>query len=132
MSITLVLAIGQDSTLFEAQRRVLQSAGYLVTSAWSMKAAIEEFQEGDFDLVVLSHSLPMESRSRLIRLIRASGSRVPVVCTKDSAGDFGGFADTSTEDGPLELMSEIGKVLANQARPPKAESNVVSRRLARA
>ena len=116
MPITLVLAIGLDSTLFEAQRRVLQSAGYLVTSAWSMKAAIDDFQEGDFDLVVLSHSLPMASRERLLSLIRASGSRVPVVCTKDSAGDFGGFADAAIANEPHELMREIGMVLANQAR----------------
>jgi len=132
MPITLVLAIGSDSTLFEAQRRILQSAGYLVTSAWSMKAAIDDFQEGDFDLVVLSHSLPMASRERLLSLIRASGSRVPVVCTTDSSADFDSFPNAAVANEPHELMREIGMVLANQARPPRAECNVVSRRLMRA
>jgi CheY-like chemotaxis protein len=132
MPITLVLAIGLDSTLFEAQRRTLQSAGYLLTSAWSMKAAIEDFQEGDFDLVVLSHSLPMESIERLTSLIRASGSRVPVVCTTDSSGDFNAFADATVVYEPQELMREIGKVMAKEARDPWAGSKIASRRLARA
>lgn len=132
MPITLVLAIGLDSTLFEAQRRALQSAGYLVTTAWSMKAAIDDFQEGDYDLVVLSHSLPIKSRERLLSLIRASGSRVPVVCTTDLSGDFGGFADATIANESQHLMREIGKVLANQARPPRAEGNIASPRLMRA
>ena len=132
MPITHVLAIGLDSTLFEAQRRVLQSAGYLVTSAWSMKAAIDDFHEGDFDLVVLSHSLPMESREKLTSLIRASGSRVPVVCTTDSSADFDSFADATGGDERHELMREIGKVLAKEAREVRSGSKVVSGRLARA
>jgi hypothetical protein len=97
-----------------------------------MKAAIDDFQEGDFDLVVLSHSLPMASRERLLSLIRASGSRVPVVCTTDSFGDFDSFADATVGKEPHELMREIGKVLTNQVRGPGAASNVAPRRLARA
>ena len=132
MSITVVLAIGLDSPLFDAQRRVLQSAGYLVTSAWSVKTAIDDFTAGDFDLILLSHSLPIEGRERLTSLIRASGSRVPVVCTTNSSGDCDTFADATIRNEPHELMREIEKILAKQARKPWAGSNVASRRLARA
>jgi DNA-binding NarL/FixJ family response regulator len=97
-----------------------------------MQAAIDDFQEGDFDLVVLSHSLPMESRERFTSLIRASGSRVPVVCTTDSSGECDAFADATIRNEPHELMRDIGKLLAKQARKSWAGTSVVSKRLARA
>ena len=58
MPLTVLLAVGLDSSLLESQRSVWQSAGYHVTSADSIREGIAQFHKGDFDLVLLSHSIP--------------------------------------------------------------------------
>ena len=57
MPLTVVLAVGVDSYLFGPQRAIWQSAGLFVTSAGSMREAIDQFRFGDFDLVLLGHSI---------------------------------------------------------------------------
>ena len=85
MSQTLVLSIGFDLALLDIRNQVLQSAGYIVVSAMSAEEAIHLFRDGDFDLVILCHSLPREHCERLTHFIRNSGSRIPVACV---SGEF--------------------------------------------
>lgn len=112
MPLTVLLAVGLDSSLLQRQRPVWQSAGYYVTSAGSIREGIAQFHEGDFDLVLLSHSIPAESRERLAFLIRASGSRIPVVCVTDSSNGCDSFADATIQDGPDNLLQGIEDLLA--------------------
>ena len=79
MPLTLVLAVGADSSLMATQRPAWRSAGYFVTPAGSIREAITHLRNGDFDLVLLFHSIPTESRERLAFLIRSRGMRVPIV-----------------------------------------------------
>ena len=79
MSLKVVLAIGVNSSLLEIQSSDWKSSGYIVTFAWSIKDAIAHFTYGDFDLILLGRFLPAESREKLTFLIRASGSRIPVI-----------------------------------------------------
>ena len=62
MSLTIVLSIGFDPSLLETRSLVLQSAGYMVESASSLKEAVNRFQSGDFDLVLLCRSVPRKDR----------------------------------------------------------------------
>jgi DNA-binding response OmpR family regulator len=116
MSITVVLAIGMDSWVLEAQRKAWQSAGYFVTSAGSIRDAIDDFQSGDFDLVLMSHSIPTEKRERLTSMIRATGSRVPVVCVTNSPSDWESFAGATVKSEPSDLLQRIGELLAAGSR----------------
>ncbi len=89
---TLVLSVGLDPQLLGTRDLILQSAGYIVVSTYSMREAVDRFRQGDFDLVLLCQSIPAKERERLTRWIRASGSRIPVVsvsgnlCPGDVAG----------------------------------------------
>ncbi len=114
MPLRVLLAVGLDSSLLQSRRSVWQSAGYYVTSAGSIREGIAQFHEGDFDLVLLSHSIPAESRERLAFLIRASGSRIPVVCVSDSSGGCDSFADATIRDGPDNLLEGIEDLLAKR------------------
>jgi DNA-binding NtrC family response regulator len=113
--VTVLLAVGLDSSLLESQRSVWQSAGYHVTSADSIREGIAQFHKGDFDLVLLSHSIPAESRERLTFLIRASGSRIPVICVSDSSSSCDSFADATIRVGPDNLLQGIENLLAKRA-----------------
>jgi CheY-like chemotaxis protein len=114
---TVLLAVGLDSSLLATQKIAWQSAGYFVTTTTSIREALLQVNQGDFDIVLLGHSISAESRERLTFLIRASGSHIPVVCVVNSAGDSDKFADAIIPNEPDHLMHEIGKLLAHRAKP---------------
>jgi hypothetical protein len=62
----------------------------------------------------LSHSIPAESRERLTFLIRASGSRIPVICVSDSSSGCDSFADATVQGGPDNLLQGIENLLAKR------------------
>lgn len=115
MPITVVLAIGFDPWLFQIERTVSQSAGYFVTPANSVSEGIERFESGDFDLVLLGPSIPAESRDQLTHMIRASGSRIPVVCMNDATSHGDDFGHAAIKNEPHTLLQNIRERLAMQA-----------------
>lgn len=79
MSLTIVLAIGADSWLFESQRSLWQSAGYFVTTVGATDHSIDLFACSDFDVVLLGASLSDEITNSITHSIRALGSRIPLI-----------------------------------------------------
>jgi len=124
MPLRILLAVGLDPMFLESQRSVWHSAGYYVTVAGTIREGIAQFHEGDFDLVLLSHSLPAESRERLAFLIRASGSRVPVVSVSNSSSSCDSFADatlnSTLQHEPGHLLLQIESLLAKHGEMPMA------------
>jgi CheY-like chemotaxis protein len=118
MPLTIVLSVGFDLSLLRARGLVLESAGYLVKSASTLKGAADQFQSGDFDLVLLCHSVPRRDRDRLTSLIRASGSRTPIVSIAGSLGECDTFATATLEDGPNNFLAGIRDVLAKAEKAP--------------
>jgi CheY-like chemotaxis protein len=121
MQIAVVLVVGFDSSLMRTRSLVLQSAGYIVESASSLKEAVDRFRVGDFDLVLLCHSIPMKDRDHLTCLIRATGSLTPVVSiTRNSItrnhGECAEFVNATLEDGPNKFLASIGEELGRAAR----------------
>jgi hypothetical protein len=100
------------------QDSVWRSAGYFFIPADSIKEAISHFKAGDFDLVLLGHSISAEARERLTFLIRATGSHVPVACIAGSSGHHDSFADATFEQKTSELLTGMGELLKDKARMP--------------
>ncbi len=115
MSFTVILALGLDS-LVAGQRSVWQSAGYFVTPIKSINEAIAHLREGDFDLVLLGNSIPIDSRERFTFLIRASGSRTPVVSVTDSSTECDSFADATITNDPASLLRSIRELMGERTR----------------
>lgn len=114
--LTHILAVSPDPELQDSRCSILSSAGYLVDQAISIDKAIGGFQAGDFDIVLLCHSIAIQDRDRLACLIRASGSIVPVVYVTAAAGQVAGrasdtLADASVESAPDRLLSGIRQAL---------------------
>ncbi len=117
MALTLVLSIGLDAELLSTRNFVLQSAGYIVVSAYSMKEAVDRFRGGDFDLVLLCHSIPTKERNDLICWIRAFGSRIPLVFVSGRPCQRDDYADATVESDPNCILVGISEVLINAATP---------------
>ena len=117
MSQTLVLSVGSDPIVLDTRDLVLKSAGYIVVSAMSISEAVHLFQDGDFDLVILCHSLPIRESERLTRLIRASGSRTPIVSISGGAfAERNGFVDVTLDRDPASLLRGLEDLLSRRAQ----------------
>ena len=109
---SLSFAVGQDYMVFNTRAAILRSAGYVVESAYSAKQALDQFLLGDFDLVILCHSVPLEERQSLIRLIRAYGSAVPVLHVAPLAMWYmHNLVDGTVESSPDEFLRGVQKIL---------------------
>jgi hypothetical protein len=124
MPITVVLGVGLDSRLLATHTSVWRSAGYFVESADSIGEAIDLFNGGDFDLVVLGDSISIDSRERLTRLIRASGSQTPVVFIGNPSRDSDWFADSTLKSESNSLLKGLRGLLAEKAKMPGAPTTL--------
>ena len=115
MSLTLLFSVGLDPSSLNDRNLVLESAGYSVVSAFSLKEAVSCFHDGDFDLVLLCQSVPKKERDRLISWIRASGSRIPIITVSGNLSEQDGFATETIENDPISLLTGISEVLMNIA-----------------
>ena len=107
MPLTNILAVGVDSSLLASQRPFWESAGYYVAFAESIREAIVQFRDSNFDVLLLGDSISIEDREQLTFLIRASGSRIPVVCMTESSRSHDGFADaTICDQGDMVQVTE--------------------------
>jgi hypothetical protein len=116
MPITVVLAVGLDPWLLATQTRVWRAAGYFVVSADSIGEAVDLFNDGDFDLVVLGDSVSIENRETITSLIRASGSRTPVVPIGNTLSNADSFADSTTKDDSNSLVKGLRELLVEGAK----------------
>ena len=114
MPFALILSVGCDPKLLDSRRLLLQSAGYAVVSTHSAKEAVDCFLAGDFDLVLLCHSLPETERDGIACLIRASGSFTPVVAVATYDGQQDVFASATLDSEPGQLLAGIRDALSRQ------------------
>jgi hypothetical protein len=101
-----------------------KSAGYVVISTASIREAIVHFIDGDFDLVLLGNGIPPESRERLTFLIRASGSRIPVLCIANSSCDTDSFADATVRNEPIDILRGIEEIMSSRRNTPSERSEM--------
>ncbi len=114
MRIVFILAVGVDRYLLESQREDWKSAGYFVISTASFNGAIDHFQAGDFELVLLGRSMPAEARERLASLIRATDAHVPVACIAGLPGYHDSFADAIFEPASTDLLTGMRELLGRK------------------
>src|SRR5438270_4503175 len=107
---TVVLMVGQDRVLTETRSQVLRTAGYIVVPAFTPRQAIDEFVQGDFDLVLLCHSIPEDTRERLVDVLRKHTSRTPIISVASFEGQFDGFADATIANDPNLLVASLRKI----------------------
>jgi DNA-binding response OmpR family regulator len=105
------LAVGRDPLLLETRAQVLRSAGYTVVSALSIEQAFQHFVSGDFDIVILCHSIPVQDRERLTSAVHSRSPNTPVVVVAARFSAMDRFADAMVENDPAVLLQEIPKLL---------------------
>jgi DNA-binding response OmpR family regulator len=113
----LVLSVGSDPRVLETRELLLRSAGYSVVTAISIKEAVFLFKDGNFDAIILCHTIPTRDCERLTGSIRATGSRIPIVCVAGAPGDeHNCFADATLDKNPAVFLQEIEGILRKRGQ----------------
>jgi DNA-binding response OmpR family regulator len=98
ISHTRILVVDDDDMLRGLHEAVLNRAGYGTDSASNGEEALVMLATGDFDLVLTDCNMPLLDGVGLVRTLRASGSRIPVMILSGSLDARGGLpADVSIE-----------------------------------
>jgi len=79
MSLGKVLCIDDDELGLLVRKMTLEAAGFKVTTASSGKQGLELLSGGDFDLVVLDHSMPEMNGGEVAEQIRFRCPELPIV-----------------------------------------------------
>lgn len=111
MPLTVVLNVGKDFRLLEARSLILRAAGYVVKTAVCVREAVEQFQAGDFDIVILCHSLTAEDIAYLARCIGNSNPRVPIITITDVTGKCGYSLEAELDRDVSDLLWGLGELL---------------------
>jgi hypothetical protein len=61
---------------------------------------------GDFDLVLLCHSIPAGDKERVAGLIREDKSRIPIVSVASFDGQYDPFAEATIKNDPQAMIAE--------------------------
>jgi len=109
------LSVGRDLRLLPLRNQILRSAGYAVHSQTDSRYAVRMFIDGDFDLVVLCHSIPVKERNAIIAAIKAEKPTTLVIVIK-AYEDDPGIADGSVHslDGAKALLECIEELLSRR------------------
>jgi CheY-like chemotaxis protein len=123
MSLRAILSVGEDRILLETRHIFLRAAGYIVVSTRSLKEAIEYSLGGDFDVVILCHSIASKNRDCLTCWIRASGAPTPVVSISAERDQRGDLTDGNLEHELKKLFSSVEYVSREAARTSSRTTN---------
>lgn len=111
--VSLILIVGHDAVLLNTRAMLLESAGYIVESAYSVEEAVRRFRAGDFDLVVACHSIPDEEREGLVEMIRDGGAATPVIFVSiNPCPDR--YADLNIGNHPSVLLNAAQELLSQR------------------
>lgn len=108
MALVHILAVGWDPTVLSSRCSVLRYAGYIVRSAASIDETIEGLSETDFELVLLCHSIPVQDRDRLIKVIRSAHPQIPIYLVSSAPSDSeAGLVDGILSSRPEHLLKAL-------------------------
>jgi CheY-like chemotaxis protein len=105
------LAVGRDPLLLDTRSQVLRSDGYTVVTALSSEQALQQFKSGDFDLVILCHSIPISERERLADAMHRHSPNTPVVLVSRTPAQQATGGDASVASDPEQLLRDIPAIL---------------------
>ena len=113
---TVVLSAGHDHTLLAIRNMVLARSGYQVVSAATPAEFIDRFFGGDFDLVILCHTIPEDERHRMADIVHKQSPSTPVVVLSDGLTSHHTYATATVAADVRDLLNALPSLLA-MARP---------------
>jgi len=106
-----ILSAGRDSDLLKKRNTALAAMGYKIASAFDPGEIVDKLLNGDFDLVLLCHSMPDDDRHRLAHIISRYSPSTPVVLISDDVSGSDEFCRTALKCRPDRILDVVAHSL---------------------
>jgi CheY-like chemotaxis protein len=109
-----ILSISYDERLLLTRELMLEKQGYNVSSALGLGAAIKLCRVGDYDLVILGHSIPHDDKEQIVKTLRRA-CHAPVLALLRLGERHMRTAEYNHElQSPEQFLDVVGKTLAGR------------------
>ena len=109
-----ILSISYDGTLLKTRHDMLHQRGYVVTSAEGFTEAMEQCHAGEFDLVVIGHSIPHNDKEALFSAVQESCAAPVIALSRGSEPQLKGAADTVDPMDPKCFLKAVEKIASSK------------------
>jgi|SRR4051812_8469817 DNA-binding NtrC family response regulator len=115
-----ILSISYDSSLLFTRQAMLELAGYEVISAEGFADAIERCP-GDFDLVIVGHSIPQKDKRAIVAALHEHGCDAPLLSLlRPGENKLPEAAHAVDPHRPDDLLNAVQWILARRAVAKRA------------
>src|SRR5438270_7897084 len=111
-----ILSISYDQSLLSTRQRILEQGGHEVTSALGFTKALQACQDGNFNLVIIGHSIPRSDADALIAATRERCDAAVLSLRRfaDLPNPHAHYSIDAAE-GPETLLQAVGLAVAAKA-----------------
>lgn len=110
-----ILSAGRDSDLLKKRNSALAAMGYKVATAFDPGEIVDKLLNGDFDLVLLCHSMPADDRHRLAHIVSRYTPSTPVVLISEDISDSGESGLKALKCPPDRILDVVAHSLPRLA-----------------
>jgi CheY-like chemotaxis protein len=111
-----ILSVDDESDILYSRQAILELAGYEVWSAANGRQALERFEAGGVDLVLVDYRMPGMDGAAVAREIKKRKPQVPVVMVSGVPVDDEVLATIDCflqkGQGPVPMLKSIARLLA--------------------
>jgi DNA-binding NtrC family response regulator len=110
-----VLSISYDPILLSIRQQLLEQNGYTVVSAEGFTEAMERCRGGEYDMVVMGHSIPHKDKEALFDAVTRH-CKVPVLCLmRTGEPPLAGVAASIDPMSPSDFLKAVQDIFARKA-----------------
>jgi DNA-binding NtrC family response regulator len=102
----IILSAGRDYDLLRLRNEVLKTRDYTVVAATTTAEVISKFHEGDFDIVLLCHTIPLEDQKAISDAVHVRNPSTPVLAVSHS-GETSPYSDLLVENNPEAILRSV-------------------------
>jgi hypothetical protein len=112
-----ILSVSHDRSLAATREMLFTNVGFQVSTAFTVDQAIQLCADRKFELIVIGHSIPIESRTLLIKELRARCTTPLLALQRPGEGQVTGvdYAFDSTQS-PGQLLKTVVNILRPHGR----------------
>jgi CheY-like chemotaxis protein len=116
-----ILSLATDPSLLKLREMILRAAGYEVMSATNLLQVIEAYASGDFDLILIGHTISGNEKRRIAIKLRELGTKGEVLELCLVSPEIPNVDHWLIESEPQQLLDRIREVLYNSEHATSGE-----------
>jgi DNA-binding response OmpR family regulator len=108
-----ILSVSYDAVLLNTRQMLLQSRGYTVTSAEGYIDAIKKCRDGDYDLLIVGHSIPHADKEAIVSELLRHCSAPVLALLRPNEPRLATATESIEANRPDLLVESVVQILAN-------------------